>query len=123
MITWRGTVTAKQRPHHQRFNLVRIKTTFLIFDDLDPGTTLLWRRVEDLWPLDVLQGLTPVQMATLVLDVGLRREITGVPGVPPGTYTEPDPPPLRDQGAALLQDYMDTHRILDLPLPLEFLPV
>jgi len=122
MITWRGTVTVKQIRHHLRFNLIRVRAAFEIFDSGDPGTTLLRRRGDDLWPLDVFLGLTPGQIGNLVLNVGLRREVTGIPGVPPGTFTAPDPLPLKQQGDDLLQDYTDTHRILDLPLPLEVLP-
>lgn len=122
MITWRGIVNVKQDHHGFRFDLIKVKTLFEIYEDSTPATVLLSWRVVDLWPIDVFSGMGPAQIGNLILNVGLRREITGVPGVPPGTYSEPDPKPLRVQGAELLQDFEDTNLILDLPLPIGFNP-
>ncbi len=121
MITWRGTVTAMpQRQRGWRLNTVEVRASFVVYDDAAPAVPLHTTSEVWLWPLSELEGMPPGQMANMILNTGL--EIPAPPPAPPGTPPIVYPPPLKDRGAAVLQDFTQAGRSLDVPLPRDFGP-
>ena len=119
MLTWRGIPRVRQVWGGTALDWVEVRCAFEVYDDDSPETVLAHRSTRHRWPLDELQGISLAAIATLILDTG--RIVIVPPNPPdPGGPVGPEPRPLRDIGADLLEDFTDSRRLLDLPLPRTF---
>lgn len=109
-----------QRQCDWRLLTVEVRVSFVVYDDAAPSVPLHTTSEAWLWPLSGLEGLSPGQIADLILNTGL--EIPAPPPLPPGTPPIVDPPPLKSRGATVLQDFMQAGKSLDVPLPRDFGP-
>lgn len=125
MATWRGAIQAAE-PIASRTRILGIKV-LVRFAVLDGGVAV--HQVDEAWDYDLawFQGMTLLQIRTLILDEGGPVKALDPPA-PPGTFTDPSPPPLRERGQAVFQEWLDAQgaRVLldaiTFPLRIEVTP-
>jgi hypothetical protein len=116
VATWRGILT-RVEPITGRRHILGFRL-FVTFEILDPGVV---HRTDEAWDYNLawIEGMTPLEIRNLVLDQGGPVIEVGPPA-PPGTFTAPDPPPLRDRGAAILAEWQAANGPSGITLPVSF---
>jgi len=107
----------KADPIVGRFHILGFRV-FVTFEILDPGVV---DSHDEAWNYDLawFQGLTLLQIRNLILDLGSPTKLLDPPA-PPGTRTAPNPPPLRQRGVQVFQEWLDTQGSRGIQLPVSF---
>lgn len=116
MATWRGVIT-KLEPIASRLHILGYRV-YVTFEILDPGVV---HSSTEAWNYDLawIAGKTLLQIRTMVLDEGGPTKPLDPPA-PPGTFTAPFPPPLRERGAAVLEEWEVSQGAQGITLPVSF---
>ena len=113
----------KQELVRLRLERLRLFFRFELYHTNAPGVVLF--ATQEVWdyPLVAFEGLTPAEVAHLILNLGYVQPLEplppGVPPLPPGSEPEPDPPPMTDRKQAFIDFLLDARNVLQID-PVDF---